>query len=136
MVDASKVVDEHPDDSGDSANVIILRRHASNLEQMSNLVLYKIDQRKITQDTIDTLVESLSEIIGSLDRLRYVFDIDQLHSSLDEVQEHITDARECLFVASYILEKTNKRASDITLLHQNYDIFTKFLSDAIELLRI
>src|SRR5690349_21457954 len=104
MGDASKFVDEQPDDSGVSANVLILRRYTSNLEQMRNLVLYQIDQRKITQDTIDTLAGSLSEIIGGLDRLRFIPNIDELHSSLDEIQEHVTDARECLFVASYILE--------------------------------
>lgn len=133
---APTVVDEQPENSGVLANILTLRLHASSLEEMRSLVLHRIDQRKITQDTIDTLIGSLSEIIGGIDRLRCVPDMDELHLSLDGVQEQIANARKCLFIASHILEKPNKRASDIALLHENYDMFTKFLFNAIELLRI
>ena len=133
MGETSNIVDEQPEHSGYSADLLVLGQYASDLEEIRKLVLFRIDQRKITLDTIDTLVERLSQIIDDLDRLRHNF--DHLHTSLDEVQEHITLARESLFVASYVLEKRNKKASDIVLLHKRYAMFTKSLSNAIELLQ-
>lgn len=101
---------------------------------MRDMVLYERNQRKITQASIDELERDLSNIIGGLDRLRRVPNIDEIHSSLDEVQANVRKARKCLHVASGLLERGTPRYIDA--LFEKFEEFSDFLFEAIELLDI
>lgn len=119
----------------DTPNAQVLRSYQIRLERMRDMVLYERNQRKITQASIDELERDLSNIIGGLDRLRRVPNIDEIHSSLDEVQANVRKARKCLHVASGLLERGNTPRY-IDTLFQKFEEFSDFLFEAIELLDI
>ena len=118
----------------DTPNAQVLRSYQIRLERMRDMVLYERNQRKITQASIDELERDLSNIIGGLDRLRRVPNIDEIHSSLDEVQANVRKARKCLHVASGLLERGTPRYIDA--LFEKFEEFSDFLFEAIELLDI
>jgi hypothetical protein len=119
----------------DTPNAQVLRSYQIRLERMRDMVLYERNQRKITQASIDELERDLSNIIGGLDRLRRVPNIDEIHSSLDEVQANVRKARKCLHVASGLLERGNIPRY-IDALFEKFEEFSDFLFEAIELLDI
>jgi hypothetical protein len=119
----------------DTPNAQVLRSYQIRLERMRDMVLYERNQRKITQASIDELERDLSNIIGGLDRLRRAPNIDEIHSSLDEVQANVRKARKCLHVASGLLERGNTPRY-IDALFEKFEEFSDFLFEAIELLDI
>jgi hypothetical protein len=119
----------------DTPNAQVLRSYQIRLERMRDMVLYERNQRKITQASIDELERDLSNIIGGLDKLRRVPNIDEIHSSLDEVQANVRKARKCLHVASGLLERGNTPRY-IDALFEKFEEFSDFLFEAIELLDI
>ena len=135
MENASNLLRGQSGDPQDTPNAQVLRSYQFRLEQMRGMVLYERDQRKITQASIDVLERDLSDIIGGLDRLRRVRDIDEIHSSLDEVQAKVRKARKCLHVASGLLEKASTPRY-IDALFEKFEEFSDFLFEAIELLEI
>ncbi|MBA2288362.1 MAG: hypothetical protein H0W02_23035 [Ktedonobacteraceae bacterium] len=135
MEDALSFVHEDPGDPRDSYNAKILRGYGIRLEQMREMVLFKFSQRRITQASIDELESALNEIIGGLDRLRRVPAIDEVHSSLDEVQALVRKARKCLNVAAGLLEKAHSPRY-LEALFQKFEEFADFLGEAIEILNV
>lgn len=122
---------EPPEDPRASSNARILQGYQTRLGRMRDLVLFERDQRKITQSSIDILERDLSDIIGGLDRLRRVPNIDELHPSLDEVQANVRKARKCLHVASSLLERAHTPRYMDTLFDK-FEEFSDFLLEAIE----
>lgn len=122
---------EPPEDPRASPNAQVLRKYQVELERMRAIVLFERDQRKITQSSIDVLERDLSNIVGGLDRLRRVPNIDELHSSLDEVQAYVRKARRCLHVASGLLERAGTPRY-LEALFDKYEEFSDFLLEAID----
>lgn len=124
----------HSGDPRDSSNFHDLQSYRNRLEQIRNLVLFELDQRSITQASLDELERDLSSIIGGLDRLRRSPNIDQIHFSLDEVQTNVRKARKCLHVASGILERASTPRY-LDALYDRFEEFSDFLFEAIDLLQ-
>jgi hypothetical protein len=122
-------------DPRDLPNARIVQGFKKRLENMRVMVLYQIDQRKITQATIDVLERELSEIIGGIDNLRRADYIDELISSPGEVQTKVRNARRCLHVASRLLERGNT-PRNIEFLFEKFEEFPDLLSEAIDLFNI
>lgn len=135
MDNARNFVGEQFSDPRDSTNLRILQGYRDNLENIRDMVLYERSQLKITQASIDELERYLSNIIGGLDKLRRMPNIDELHSSLDEVQANVRKARKCLHVASKLLERGNSPRYFDALFDQ-FEQFSDCLFEAIELLDI
>ena len=130
-MDRLNYVFKPPEDPRASPNARVLREYQVKLGRMRDMVLFERDQRKITQASIDVLERDLSNIVGGLDKLRRVPNIDELHSSLDEVQANVRKARKCLHVASGLLERANT-PRNIDALFDKFEEFSDFLLEAIE----
>ena len=130
-MDRLNYVFKPPEDPLASPNARVLREYQVKLGRMRDMVLFERDQRKITQASIDVLERDLSNIVGGLDKLRRVPNIDELHSSLDEVQANVRKARKCLHVASGLLERANT-PRNIDALFDKFEEFSDFLLEAIE----
>ena len=132
-MDAQNFVRHQSGDSQDSSYAKTLHNYQSRLESMRALVLVDMSQPEITQVNIGTLERDLSDIIGGLDRLRRIPDIDDFYPSLGEVLSNVRLARRCLNIASGLREKASSLRY-MEALYQKYDEFCDCLYEAIELL--
>lgn len=134
-MDAQNFVRQQSGDSRDSSYARTLDNYRSRLESMRAMVLFDMRQSDITQVNIAMLERDISDIIGGLDRLRRVPNIDEVNSSLGEVQSNVRMARRFLLVASGLREKAHTPRY-MEALYQKYDEFCDCLDEAIELLDI
>ena len=131
----AKFASGRPEDSRNSRTARILRDYKSRLEGIRDTVLYQMSQRKITLSIIDVMERDLSEIIGGIDKLRRVPDIEEFLSSPDELLAKVRNARKCLLLASARLEKTNSLRY-IDSLFEKYEEFTDLLLEALDVFEI
>ena len=121
-----------PDDS-DNLNTLVLQEYKAKLVSMRDLILYEMNQRKITSNTIDVLIRDLSDIIKGIDNLLGTPTYNKIYDTLEKVQVDVRNARKCLLLASSILERA-ARLSNMTMLFDKYDEFIDILFEAIKLL--
>jgi len=113
-------------------NARALRVYHDKLVNMRDMVLYQMDHKKITQANIDMLERELSEIIGSIDKMLRISNIDEFFPSLRQIQFHIRRARKCLHMISMLREKPYALRS-MDLLLEKFEEFPDCLLDAINL---
>ncbi|MBV9228828.1 MAG: hypothetical protein JOZ18_05915 [Chloroflexi bacterium] len=132
-MDSQNFVRHQSGDSQGSSYARTLHNYQSRLESMRAMVLVDMSQSEITQVNIGMLERDLSDIIGGLDRLRRIPNIDDFHPSLGDVLSNVRLARRCLLAASGLREKASSLRY-MEALYQKYDEFCDCLYEAIELL--
>jgi hypothetical protein len=131
MVDTSNVTTGQPEEPSYAR---LLREDRRELERLRAVVLYEQSQRKLLLlDSLDEMERGLSRIIKDLDGLRSTLHIDNILLSIEDPQANIRKARQCLLIASSLLEpQKSPSLRRLEALFTKFEEFADLLYEAIK----